>query len=79
MGPIWDLNIGYNRQEGFLYHWIANYNNYVQQDAGWYPFGGTFIARPIFQQRLKQRWEALRQNEFSNIGFWAWYKTPPTI
>ena len=68
MGPIWDLNIGYNRQGRVPFtDWIANYNNYVQQDAWMVPFWWPRLLHdPIFQQRLKQRWQALRQNEFSN-------------
>ena len=68
MGPIWDLNIGYNRQDRVpVTDWIANYNNYVPQDPWMVPFWWPRLLHdPIFQQRLKQRWEALRQNEFSN-------------
>jgi len=68
MGPIWDLNIGYNRQDRVpVTDWIANYNNYVPQDPWMVPFWWPRLLQdPVFKQRLKQRWQSLRQNEFSN-------------
>lgn len=67
MGPIWDLNIGYNRQNRVPFtDWIANYNNYVDRDAWMVPFWWPRLLQdPVFQQRLKQRWQDLRLNELS--------------
>jgi len=34
MGPVWDLNIGYNRQDRLpTTDWITNYNQYISRDA----------------------------------------------
>ncbi len=67
MGPIWDLNIGYNRQNRVPFtDWIANYNNYVDRDAWMVPFWWPRLLQdPVFQQRLKLRWQALRSNQLS--------------
>lgn len=67
MGPIWDLNIGYNRQNRVPFtDWIANYNNHVDRDAWMVPFWWPrLLEDPVFQQRLKQRWQALRSNQLS--------------
>ena len=67
MGPIWDLNIGYNRQNRVpTTDWIANYNQYVDRDAWMVPFWWPRLLQdPIFQQRLKQRWQELRSNQLS--------------
>lgn len=67
MGPIWDLNIGYNRQDRVPFtDWIANYNNHVDRDAWMVPFWWPrLLEDPLFQQRLKQRWQALRSNQLS--------------
>ena len=67
MGPIWDLNIGYNRQNRVPFtDWIANYNNHVDRDAWMVPFWWPrLLEDPFFQQRLKQRWQALRSNQLS--------------
>ena len=67
MGPIWDLNIGYNRQNRVPFtDWIANYNNHVDRDAWMVPFWWPrLLEDPLFQQRLKQRWQALRSNQLS--------------
>lgn len=62
MGPIWDLNIGYNRQGRVPFDdWIINYNNHVAQDAWMVPFWWPrLLEDPIFRQRLQQRWQFLR-------------------
>lgn len=67
MGPIWDLNIGYNRQSRVPFtDWIANYNNHVSQDAWMVPFWWPrLLEDPVFQQRLKQRWQTFRSGELS--------------
>ena len=68
MGPIWDLNIGYNRQERVpTTDWIVNYNKYVERDAWMVPFWWPRLLQdPIFQQQLKTRWQLLRSSELSN-------------
>ena len=68
MGPIWDLNIGYNRQDRVPFtDWIANYNQYVPRDAWMVPFWWkVFLGDDYFKQRLKERWTQYRSNQFSN-------------
>ena len=68
MGPIWDLNIGYNRQERVpTTDWIVNYNKYVERDAWMVPFWWPRLLQDsIFQQQLKVRWQLLRSSELSN-------------
>jgi hypothetical protein len=68
MGPIWDLNIGYNRQERVpTTDWIVNYNKYVERDAWMVPFWWPRLLQdPIFQQQLKTRWQLLRSSKLSN-------------
>ncbi len=68
MGPIWDLNIGYNRQSRVPFNdWIANYNVHVSQDAWMVPFWWPRLLQdPAFKQRLKERWQSLRGDELSN-------------
>ena len=68
MGPIWDLNIGYNRQDRVPFtDWIANYNQYVPRDAWMVPFWWeVFLGDNYFKQRLKERWTQYRSNQFSN-------------
>lgn len=67
MGPIWDLNIGYNRQGRVPFtDWIANYNNHVDRDAWMVPFWWPrLLEDPVFQSRLKQRWQSLRGDRLS--------------
>ena len=67
MGPIWDLNIGYNRQGRVPFDdWIINYNKYVQQDAWMVPFWWKRLMEdPKFRAELKSRWIALRSDVLS--------------
>ncbi len=67
MGPIWDLNIGYNKQGRVPYDdWIANYNRYVSQDAWMVPFWWPrLLEDPIFKAALKSRWQTLRAGTLS--------------
>jgi hypothetical protein len=67
MGPIWDLNIGYNTQGRVPFNdWIINYNNYVQQDAWMVPFWWKRLMEdPKFKAELKTRWIALRADVLS--------------
>ena len=68
MGPIWDLNIGYNRQGRVpTTDWMVNYNKYVETDPWMVPFWWPRLLQdPIFQHQLKIRWELLRSSELSN-------------
>jgi hypothetical protein len=68
MGPIWDLNIGYNRQGRVpTTDWMVNYNKYVETDPWMLPFWWPRLLQdPIFQHQLKIRWELLRSSELFN-------------
>lgn len=68
MGPIWDLNIGYNKQGRVPFNdWIANYNLHVSQDAWMVPFWWPRLLKdPLFKAALKSRWQTLRAGAFSN-------------
>ncbi|MFK7979629.1 MAG: CotH kinase family protein [Saprospiraceae bacterium] len=65
MGPIWDLNIGYDSGDRVPFNdWVINYNNFVQQDAWMVPFWWPRLMEdPIFKTALKTRWTALRSGE----------------
>lgn len=64
IGPVWDLNIGYNGQDRIPQDdWIANYNDYVPTDPWLVPFWwDRFLEDPIFINLLKQRWSSLKNN-----------------
>ena len=70
MGPVWDLNIGYNRQDrGPTTDWIANYNQYVSRDAWMVPFWWPRLLEDlVFQSALQNRWNEFRSNTLSNIN-----------
>ncbi|MGO4817110.1 CotH kinase family protein [Flavobacterium sp. W22_SRS_FP1] len=69
MGPIWDLNIGYNTNVGNSVpydDWIMNYNNYHPGDAWMVPFWWKRLMEdPKFKAELKNRWIALRADVLS--------------
>lgn len=67
MGPIWDLNIGYDSGDRVPFDdWVINYNNYVSQDAWMMPFWWPRLMEdPIFRSALKVRWEELRAGVLS--------------
>jgi hypothetical protein len=70
MGPVWDLNIGYDRQYRVPNtDWIANYNNHVTDDTWmvhfWWP---RLLEDPQFQVALQARWIELRSNILSNAS-----------
>ena len=69
MGPIWDLNIGYNTNVGNMVpfdDWIMNYNNYHPGDAWMVPFWWKRLMEdPKFKTELKARWIALRAEVLS--------------
>ncbi|MEM1216245.1 MAG: CotH kinase family protein [Bacteroidota bacterium] len=62
MGPVWDLNIGYNGQNLIPRdEWIVNYNEYAPNDPWLVPFWWKrLLSDPIFIDLLKQRWNELR-------------------
>jgi hypothetical protein len=64
MGPIWDLNIGYNLQDRVPFNdWIMNYNTYVTNDAWMVPFWWKRLMEdPQYRSELKTRWTELRAN-----------------
>ena len=64
LGPVWDLNIGYNGQDRVpRTDWIANYNDYVPNDPWLVPFWwDRLLADPQFTDLIKSRWSALRAN-----------------
>lgn len=64
IGPVWDLNIGYNAQDRIPQDdWIVNYNDYVPGDPWLIPFWwDRLMEDPIFIDLLKQRWSSLRSS-----------------
>jgi hypothetical protein len=67
MGPIWDMNIGFDEGNRLPSNeWIINYNNHVQWDTWmlhfWYP---RLIEDPYFKNQVKERWQKLRTKEFT--------------
>ncbi len=68
MGPIWDLNIGYDTGDRVPWDgWVYNYNQYVERDAWMVPFWWPRLMQdPIFRSAIKQRWTELRPNVLSN-------------
>jgi hypothetical protein len=68
MGPVWDLNIGFDSGDRIPWHgWVYQYNTYVEQDAWmvhfWWP---RLMQDPVFTAALKTRWQALRSGPLSN-------------
>ena len=65
MGPIWDLNIGYDTGDRVPFDgWVANYNTYVDQDPWMVPFWWPRLLQdPVFKTALKTRWQELRTAE----------------
>jgi spore coat protein CotH len=70
MGPIWDLNIGYNLQDRVPFDdWIINYNTYVTADGWMVPFWWKRLMEdPQFRSELKVRWTELRSNVLSTAN-----------
>jgi len=67
MGPIWDLNIGYDRGDRVpIDGWVINYNQYVFEDAWMMPFWWPrLLEDPIFREAVRARWTSLRSNVLS--------------
>jgi hypothetical protein len=67
MGPIWDLNIGFDEGDRIpMNDWIVNYNKHVTQDAWMMPFWWNKLLKdPVFRNAVKARWTTLRNQELS--------------
>lgn len=68
MGPIWDMNIGYDNGGRIpIDDWVINYNNHVQRDAWsmlfWWP---RLMQDPIFREAVRNRWVELRSGVLSD-------------
>lgn len=72
-GPIWDLNIGYGRQGRVPWDdWIANYNDYVNQDAWMVPFWwDMFLEDDQFRSMVKNRWSVYRSGALSDAAVYG--------
>jgi hypothetical protein len=73
MGPIWDLNIGFDTGDRVPWDgWVINYNNYVERDPWmvhfWWP---RLMEDSIFRQAVKDRWNALRSGAMSTSSMHA--------
>lgn len=70
MGPIWDLNIGYDTGDRVpVDGWVINYNQYVEQDAWMVPFWWPRLMEdPVFRSALKIRWSELRGGVMSSTS-----------
>lgn len=68
MGPVWDFNIGFHQQNRIPDNdWVANYNTHAPNDLWLVPFWWTrLLEDPVFQQRLKERWETFRSSQLAN-------------
>jgi hypothetical protein len=67
MGPVWDMNIGFDEGGRIpMNDWVVNYNDYVNDDPWMVPFWwDRLLEDPQFRQKVKTRWQALRQSELS--------------
>lgn len=70
LGPVWDLNIGYGRQNRVPTNdWIARYNDYVSEDAWMVPFWWEYLLEnDAFRNEVKQLWGQYRKNALSNTA-----------
>ena len=71
MGPIWDFNIAFgnvNYCKGEdVNNWIFKYNDYCPDDFWLVPFWWSKLLNdPYFTNKVKSRWQGLRQNELSD-------------
>ncbi len=64
MGPVWDLNIGYDTGDRVPFDdWVINYNHFVNNDPWMMPFWWPRLMEdPIFRSALKARWTELRSS-----------------
>lgn len=70
MGPVWDLNIGYDTGDRIPWDdWVINYNNHVSRDAWMMPFWWPrLLEDPVFRQAVKVRWSELRMGALSTAS-----------
>jgi len=70
MGPVWDLNIGYNLQDRVPFNdWIMNYNTHVTSDAWMVPFWWKrLMSDPQYRSELKSRWIELRADILNTVN-----------
>lgn len=71
MGPVWDFNLSLgNDDQVYRYSpetWIYQYNQNLPNDLWLVPFWWSRLAEdPMFRTLVKQRWQELRANEWSN-------------
>ena len=70
MGPVWDLNIGYDTGDRIPFtDWVVNYNNYVIADPWMMPFWWPrLLEDPQFTAEIKTRWQELRGGPLSTAN-----------
>ena len=71
MGPVWDFNLSMgNDSQEFRRSpetWIYQFNTYIPNDTWLVPFWWTRLTEdPLFRNRVKERWQELRAEEWSN-------------
>ncbi|MFM8740748.1 MAG: CotH kinase family protein, partial [Cytophagales bacterium] len=74
MGPVWDMDIAFDNDDRVpLNNWVINYNTYVSSDAWMMPFWWPrLLEDPLFKTAIKQRWAAVRSNQYSNSNLVEW-------
>ena len=70
MGPVWDLNIGYDTGDRIPFtDWVVNYNNYVIADPWMMPFWWPrLLEDPTFTSAIQARWSELRAGPLSTAN-----------
>ena len=73
MGPIWDFNLAFGNVDycdgANTQGWLYNFNNICPGDVWQVPFWwSTLMDSQYFKEKLKTRWDFLRQDLFSNIS-----------
>lgn len=73
MGPVWDFNLSLGNDEQEFRRspqtWIYQYNQYLPNDIWLVPFWWTRLTEdPMFRTKVKQRWQELRSDEWSNAS-----------
>jgi hypothetical protein len=73
MGPIWDLNIGFDSGDRIpINGWVMDYNKFVAQDAWMVPFWWPRLMQdPQFRAAVKARWQSLRGLQMSTNNLQA--------
>ena len=73
MGPIWDFNLAFGNVDycdgANTQGWLYNFNNICPGDVWQVPFWwSTLMDSQYFKEKLKTRWDFLRQDLFSNMS-----------